>query len=714
MTMRKYTDPYAKREAEKYVNPIASREHILDYLKRRKRFVSRGEIAADLGLEAPDQKEALRRRLRAMERDGQIILTRRKGYGLPSKMQLIRGRVFGHKDGYGFLIPDDKTEKSGDLFLSARQMQLVFHGDRVLGRVISVDKRGRREAMIVEVLERNTHSIVGRFLPEDRLNLVVPVDTHMSQNILITEGVAEPGQLVVVAITAQPSWRKQALGKIIEVLGDATKPGVEIEVVIRNYGLPNHWPQAVESEVSHLSTELSASDLSERTDLRDLNFVTIDGEDAKDFDDAVVCIPTTNGWRLLVAIADVSHYVKPNTALDQEAQLRGNSVYFPSTVIPMLPEILSNELCSLKPNVDRLCMVCEMHLTTLGQVKRYQFYPAVIHSRARLTYQEVTDLLCDTKSKHHLLIYLRHLKRLYFKLHRTRVLRGAIDFETTETQIIFGPQHRIEKIVPSERTLAHRIIEECMLLANVSAAHFILKNKISSLFRVHEGPSADKLADLQTFLSELGLRLPIKKKPKPMDYAKMLQKIKDRPDAHLIQSVLLRSMSQAIYSPDNKGHFGLAFDAYTHFTSPIRRYPDLIVHRCLRAHLTDMKKNRLNQAALITLGQHCSMTERRADEASAEVINWLKCEFMQDHVGRVYTGLITHVTGFGLFVELKDIYVEGLLHITALPNDYYQFDVIHHRMRGERTGKVYRLGDLVEVRVARVDLEQQKIDFSLP
>jgi ribonuclease R len=714
MTMRKYTDPYAKREAEKYVNPIASRECILDYLKRRKRFVSRGEIAADFGLETPDQKEALRRRLRAMERDGQIVLTRRKGYGLPGKMQLIRGRVFGHKDGYGFLIPDDKTEKTGDLFLNARQMQLVFHGDRVLGRVISVDKRGRREAMIVEVLERNTHSIVGRFSPEDHLNLVIPVDTHMSQSILITEGVAEPGQLVVVEITAQPSLRKQALGKIIEILGDATKPGVEVEVVIRNYGLPNHWPDAVESEVSHLCPELSASDLSGRTDLRDLNFVTIDGEDAKDFDDAVVCIPTTNGWRLLVAIADVSHYVKPNTALDREAQLRGNSVYFPSTVIPMLPEILSNELCSLKPNVDRLCMVCDMHLTSLGQVKRYQFYPAVMHSRARLTYREVTDLLADKKSKHDLLIYLRHLKRLYFKLHRARVQRGAIDFETTETQIIFGPQHRIEKIVPSERTLAHRIIEECMLLANVSAAHFILKNKIASLFRVHEGPSEEKLADLQTFLSELGLRLPIKKQPKPMDYAKILQKIKDRPDAHLIQSVLLRSMSQAIYSPDNKGHFGLAFDAYTHFTSPIRRYPDLIVHRCLRMHLTNTKENRLNQAALITLGQHCSMTERRADEASAEVINWLKCEFMQDHVGRVYTGLITHVTGFGLFVELKDIYVEGLLHITALPNDYYQFDVIRHRMRGERTGKIYRLGDLVEVCVARVDLEQQKIDFSLP
>lgn len=712
-------DPFAKREAEKYNNPIPSREYILDYLKKCGHLVKREELFQALRLsDDPEQQEALRRRLRAMERDGQIVLTRRDGYGLPDKMNLLRGRIIGHKDGFGFLVPDDGSD---DLYLSARQMQCVFHGDRALARVIGTDKRNRREGVIAEVLERNTPSLVGRFFSEKGVDFVVPSNTRIAQDILLSQEEqvkAKEGQIVVVQIVSYPSFRKQAIGQITEILGDHMAPGLEIEVAIRNYNIPHTWPDAVQAEMMSFEKGFVPSDENDRKDLRSLPFVTIDGADAKDFDDAVYCERQKKQWRLVVAIADVSHYVNSRSELDKEAQARGNSVYFPNTVVPMLPEILSNELCSLKPKVNRLCMACDMLISSKGELKRFEFYPAIIHSQARLIYNDVATWLSNKKcppAYNAILPYLQDLHALYQLLRESREKRGAIDFETTETRVIFGPNRKIKQIVPTERTIAHRIIEECMLLANVSAAHFLIKAKIPTLFRVHAAPAAEKLADLKSFLAELGLRLPGGKIPKPADYSVFLKSITNRPDAHLIQTVLLRSLSQAVYSPDNIGHFGLAFDAYAHFTSPIRRFPDLVVHRAIR-HVLAKRKPKKFTYDLVTisrLGEHCSTTERRADEATREVLDWLKCEFMRDRVGETFEGLITNVTGFGLFVELKNIYVEGLVHVTALHNDYYQFDAKRHRLRGERTGICYRLGDSVRVKVGRVDLDQRKIDFEL-
>jgi len=723
---KKITDPHAEREAQKYDNPIPSREYILNYLKDCGHLMRREELAEALGITDPEQLEALRRRLRAMERDGQIVLTRRKGYGLPTKMNLVRGRVIGHKDGFGFVTPDDGSD---DLFLSAREMQSVFHGDKVLIRVSGIDRRGRREASIVEILERNTQFVVGRYVIENGVSFVIPDNKRINQDILIPpgeQGVAQHGQIVVAEITTQPSLRKQPIGSIVEVLGEHMAPGMETEVAIRSYNIPHTWPVAVEDEITHLREEVLQQDKQERVDLRQLPLVTIDGEDAKDFDDAVYCeaqkgwgLRGKKGWRLFVAIADVSHYVKPNTALDQEALNRGNSVYFPGTVVPMLPELLSNGLCSLKPKVDRLCMVCEMSISARGDLTSYKFYPAVMHSQARLTYTEVAKFLDQPKScpKQYqaLLPHLQTLHELYKVLRKNREARGAIDFETTETKVVFGANRKIEQIVPTERNVAHRIIEECMLMANVCAAKYLLKQKLPSLFRIHEGPNADKLNDLRAFLGELGLRLPGGKEPKPGDYAALLKAIEKRPDAHLIQTVMLRSLSQAVYSPDNSGHFGLAFDAYAHFTSPIRRYPDLLVHRAIRHGLSKQKAKTFyyDQTMMGEFGSHCSITERRADEATRDTLDWLKCEFMRDRVGEEFDGIITSVTGFGLFVELQKIYVEGLVHVTALKNDYYQFDPKRHRMQGERTGVVYRLGDRIRVRVARVDLDSRQIDFEL-
>lgn len=715
---KRLIDPYAEREAGKYTNPIPSREYILDYLKKCGHLVKREELNQALALHDPDRQEALRRRLRAMERDGQIVLTRRAGYGLPDKMNLLRGRVIGHRDGFGFLVPDDGSD---DLYLSARQMQCVFHGDRVLARVIAVDRRNRREGVIAEVLERNTTTLVGRFFTEKGVAFVVPSNNRITQDILIgvdDQGAAKSGQIVVIEITSYPSFRQQAIGRVIEILGDHMAPGLEIEVAIRNYNLPYLWPDSVQEEIASLQDGGTPSDQDERVDLQHLPFVTIDGADAKDFDDAVYCEPQKKQWRLLVAIADVSHYVSPQSELDKEAQSRGNSVYFPMSVLPMLPEVLSNDLCSLKPKVNRYCMVCDMLISNKGELKRFKFYPAVIRSKARLIYNEVAAWLktnkCPSAVKS-LLPHLQNLHTLYQLLRQNREARGAIDFETTETQVIFGPNRKIKQIVPSLRTVAHRIIEECMLLANVSAAQLLQKAKLPMLFRVHAPPTEEKLADLRSFLAELGLRLPGKKAVTPNDYTTLLKVITDRPDAHLIQTVMLRSLSQALYSPTNIGHFGLAFTAYTHFTSPIRRYPDLLVHRAIRHVLAKRKTKQFDYdvAAIYRLGEHCSMTERRADEATREVLDWLKCEFMRDRVGEVFDGIITNVTGFGLFVELQTIYVEGLLHVTALSNDYYQFDANRHCLRGERTGIVYRLGDRLQVRVGRVDLDQRKIDFEL-
>lgn len=714
-------DPYQEREAQKYEKPIPSREYILNYLDECGRLMRRDDLIEALGLDTPEEQEGLRRRLRAMERDGQLIFTRRGGYGLAEKMDLVRGRVTGHKDGFGFVIPDDGSD---DLFLSPSQMRAVFDGDKVLVRVSGIDRKGRREAAIVEVLERNTQMVTGRFFEENGIAFVRPDNKRLTQDIFIPvdqHGTAQHGQIVVAEITAQPTARMQPIGRVVEVLGEHMAPGMEIEIAVRTYGLPHVWPQAVIDEIAGLQEEVAASDKKGRMDLRHLPFVTIDGEDAKDFDDAVYCEKKGGrNWKLYVAIADVSHYVRPNTALDAEALQRGNSVYFPGEVIPMLPEILSNGLCSLKPEVDRLCMVCEMTMSSAGKLKSYQFHEALMHSQARLTYTEVAGMLEDPKHPSikrykHLLPQLQNLHKLYEILRVNREARGAIDFETVETRVVFGPNRKIQQIVPTVRNVAHRIIEECMLMANVASASFVLKQKLPSLYRIHDGPKAEKLQDLRDFLGQLGLRLPGRKIPKPADYAELLHKIADRPDARLIQTVMLRSLSQAVYSPDNIGHFGLAFEAYAHFTSPIRRYPDLLLHRAIRHVLAKGKPKTFayDESAMASFGEHCSMTERRADEATRDVLDWLKCEFIKDRVGEEFAGIITNVTGFGIFVELKDIYVEGLVHVTALKNDYYHFDPLHRRLQGERTGNAYHLGDRVRVRVVRVDLDGRQIDFDL-
>jgi ribonuclease R len=742
-------DPEAAREAEKYENPIPSRELILQHLADRGSPANREQLLEEFGLTTEEQIEALRRRLRAMERDGQLIYTRRGTYAPVDKLDLVLGRISGHRDGFGFLIPDDGSD---DLFLSPAQMRLVFDGDRALARVTGLDRRGRREGGIVEVISRAHETIVGRYYEESGIGFVVADNPKIQQEVLVTPGRnagAKQGQFVEVKITHWPTPRFQPQGDVVEVVGNYMAPGMEIDVALRSYDIPHVWPEAVVKEAHKLKPEVEEKDKEKRVDMRHLPFVTIDGEDARDFDDAVYCEKNgsnwrlfSGGWKLYVAIADVSHYVKIDSALDAEAQVRGNSVYFPERVIPMLPEELSNGLCSLNPHVDRLAMVCEISISKTGKMTDYQFYEAVIHSHARLTYNKVSAMLEQPKTSEgkalrseykEVLPHLNQLYSLYQVLLAARHERGAIDFETQETRIIFGSGRKISEIRPTQRNDAHKLIEECMLAANVATAAFMQKHEIPALYRVHDGPPPERVEKLKAFLAELGLSLhrgKSKDGPTPKDYQLLLESIRERPDYHLIQTVMLRSLSQAVYSADNQGHFGLNYEAYAHFTSPIRRYPDLLIHRAIRSVIRSkretphvkregaaaMPKARIypyDEAALEQLGEQCSMSERRADEATRDVVNWLKCEFMKDRVGETFPGVITAVTGFGLFVELTDIYVEGLVHVTALPGDYYHFDPVHHRLAGERSGRSFRLGDSVAVKVMRVDLDERKIDFEI-
>ncbi|WP_079214033.1 ribonuclease R [Ventosimonas gracilis] len=742
-------DPEAAREAQNYANPIPSRELILKQLEERGAPASREQLQAEFGLSDDEQIEALRRRLRAMERDGQLVYTRRGTYAPVDKLDLVRGRVSGHRDGFGFLLTEDGSD---DLFLSPTQMRLVFDGDRVLARVAGFDRRGRREGAIAEIIERAHQTLIGRYFEEGGIGFVLPDHPKVQQEVLVTpgrNGGAQIGQFVEIRITHWPTARFQAQGDIVEVMGDYMAPGMEIDVALRSHGIPHVWPDEVEQEARKLKAEVLEKDKLKRVDLRHLPFVTIDGEDARDFDDAVYCEKLPRSlkrlsarWRLYVAIADVSHYVPLGSALDEEAKARGNSVYFPGQVVPMLPEALSNGLCSLNPLVDRLALVCELQIDSKGQMQDYRFCEAVIHSKARLTYEQVSALLEHPKSaaavqlrKTHgeLVPHIKQLYALYQVLHEARGERGAIDFETQETRILFGEQRKISAILPVQRNQAHRLIEECMLAANVASARFMQELAIPSLYRVHDVPSSERLEKLRSFLGGLGLSLQTSKKtaePTPKDYQALLQRISGRADFHLIQTMLLRSLSQAHYSADNHGHFGLGYDAYTHFTSPIRRYPDLLVHRAIRSVIrsrretsrvlrvgaTSITKARIypyEQEALEVLGKQCSLTERRADEATRDVVNWLKCEFMQDRIGETFDGVISSVTGFGLFVELSGIYVEGLIHVTALPDDYYHFEPAHQSLSGERSGRSFRLGDSVQIRVMRVDLDERKMDFEL-
>jgi ribonuclease R len=731
---------------------IPSREEILGVFRDANGPLDSGALARALQVD-PESEGVLTRRLNAMERDGQLRANPAGQYALTDHSSFVSGRVSAHRDGFGFVIPD---EPGDDLFLPDKEMQKVLHGDRVLARVVGTDRRGRPEGTIVEVTERaNTH-IIGRLLQENGVWIVAPEDKRIAQDILVdgSPGKAKSGQVVSVELIEQPSRFRQPIGRVVEVLGELDDPGMEIEIAVRKFGVPHVFSPAALKQANKLPNEVLDGDLANRVDLRDVPLVTIDGEDARDFDDAVYCEPVkigrTKGYRLLVAIADVSHYVKPNDALDGDAIERSTSVYFPRRVIPMLPEKLSNGLCSLNPAVDRLCLVCDMVITAAGEVTAYQFYPAVMHSAARMTYNEVAAILGNTKGpeagrRPGIVPHLLNLNEVFRALLQQRQARGAIDFETTETYIVCNAMGKIEKIIPRTRNDAHRLIEECMLAANVCAADFLIRHDQPSTFRIHAVPTEEKLNQLRTFLKQVGLNLAGGNKPEARDYAALMQQIKERPDAILLQTMLLRSMQQAVYSPDNVGHFGLAYEHYAHFTSPIRRYPDLLTHRAIKAVLLGKKyepvgvdlsklnstvsnatrkqqakdkaagtqKNPKDMTIWDALGVHCSANERRADEASRDVENWLKCYYMKDRLGESFTGVISGVTPFGIFVQLDELFVEGLVHVTGLGQDYFEYDEARHELRGKNSGQVYGLTGQVTVQVARVDLEARKIDLVL-
>ncbi|MBK8400132.1 ribonuclease R [Propionivibrio sp.] len=708
------SDPFFDREVAKYDHPLPSREYVLQVVEGQGTPVSFEALCTLLDIDA-QEGEMFQRRLAAMEREAQLMRNRKGAYIVPERASLIAGRIEGHADGYGFLVPDDGSD---DLYLDAKQMSKVLHRDRALVRAVGLDRRGRREGAIVEVLERANSRVVGRVLVEHGITVVVPENRRISQDILVApekKSKAKAGQVVIVEIIEQPNRHAQPIGRIVEVLGNYADPGMEIEIALRKHDMPFEFSPKVLEETKALPDKVRKSEWAGRKDLRDLALVTIDGETARDFDDAVFAEKKGRGWRLVVAIADVSHYVRPGMALDREAMERGNSVYFPRRVIPMLPEKLSNGLCSLNPDVERLAMVCDMDINSRGEIKEFTFYPAVFLSRARLTYDQVWSWLsaaAEPQNDAHRALQprLQALYSLYHILLKARHKRGAIDFETIETMMLFNAQGKIDNIVPVFRNDAHRLIEECMLAANVCASAFLEQHKQPCLYRVHEGPTPEKLEGLRDFLKEFGLGLPGGDNPTAKDYGVLLEKIKPRPDAQLLQTVMLRSLRQAMYSPDNVGHFGLSYEHYTHFTSPIRRYPDLLVHRSIKAVLDG---TRYMPGKWDDIGLHCSMTERRADEASRDVNNWLKCYYMRDRIGEEFAGTIASVVPFGVFVALDSVYVEGLVHVSELGEDYFKYDNVKHLMLGERSGQRFRLGDRLQVRLVRADLETGRIDFVL-
>ncbi|WP_440886909.1 ribonuclease R [Vibrio sp. WZ-1] len=725
-------DPFADRESKNYENPIPSREFILEFLEEAGVPMNRNDLFEALKLEGEEQYEGLRRRLRAMERDGQLVFTRRQCYALPEKLEMVKGYVIGHKDGHGWVRPEGSVGKDNDIVLPHHQMKHIIHGDYVLVQPTDNSKRGRREGRLVRVLEERNTQIVGRFFLEYGYSYVVPDDSRISQDILIPnehKAGARMGNVVVIEITDRGSRSRGMMGKVVEVLGENMAPGMETQIAIRTHQIPHDWPAAVDKQIENLGEEVPEEAKEGRVDLRDLPLVTIDGEDARDFDDAVYCEKKkSGGWRLWVAIADVSYYVRTDSALDKEAINRGNSVYFPSQVVPMLPEVLSNGLCSLNPQVDRLCMVCEMTISDTGKLSGHKHYEAVMNSHARLTYNKVGAILEgdeELRLRYHAVVpHLEELHAMYKVLKEARDNRGAIEFETVEAKFIFNADRKIESIEPVIRNDAHKIIEECMILANIASASYVEKAKEPALYRVHESPGELRLQGFRDFLSELGLDLKGGLEPSPTDYADLVKQIAERQDKELIQTMLLRSMKQAVYNADNAGHFGLALKRYAHFTSPIRRYPDLLLHRAIK-YLIAKEEGRNQDRWTPTGGYHysfddmdfygeqCSMTERRADDATREVADWLKCEYMQDHVGDELDGVIANVTSFGFFVRLTELHIDGLVHISTLANDYYQFDPIGQRLIGESFGNIYRLGDAVKVKVLAVNLNDKQIDFEL-
>ncbi|MDN5862176.1 MAG: ribonuclease R [Salinisphaera sp.] len=707
-------DPEFTRERERYQHPVPSRRLILADLEAAGQPLSRAALLRQYALRRDDEKAAFEHRLGAMLRDGQLVENRKGALGPIQRMDLVRGRVQGHRDGFGFLIPE--AGGAEDVFLNPRQMRLLMHGDRATVRIVGRDRRGKPEGRVVDVLERANTRVVGRFVREHGVSQVVPDNPRIQQDILVPEDRregAEHGQIVTVELLDAPGKRSQPVGAVVEVLGEHLAPGMEIDIAVRAHGIPFEWPGAALEQANAIGDTVPRRHYRNREDLRDLPLVTIDGDDARDFDDAVCCRATASGWKLWVAIADVSAYVPVDSPLDREAHNRGTSVYFPERVVPMLPESLSNGLCSLNPEVDRLCLVCEMRINRSGEIGGARFYPAVMRSHARLTYDAVAGMLDGSADAAGLAPQIKALDEVYQALAQARSRRGAIDFESTETRIVFDEQRKIERIEARGRNPAHRLIEECMIAANVAAARFLDRRRMPFLYRVHAGPSADGLQELREFLAECGLSLGGGAAPQAQDYARLLAQTAKRDDRRLIQTVLLRSLARAVYSPDNEGHFGLALGHYAHFTSPIRRYPDLLVHRAIKHALAGGKAGDFayDHGDMTELGGLTSAAETRADEATRDVDDWLKCEYLRDHIGEQWNGTITGVTAFGLFVELDDIFASGLVHVSSLANDYYHFDPRGHCLRGERSGIVHRLADRMRVKVARVDLDERKLDF---
>lgn len=728
-TSGRFVDPHAQREAQRYDQPIASREAILGFLEAAEGPQTAEEIAGPLGLQAPDRFEALSKRLGAMVRDGQLVQNRRGGFAPVQHTALIAGTVIANPDGFGFLRPD--AGGGDDLFLPPYEMRKVMHGDRALANVTGIDRRGRREGSIARVLERGVTRLIGRFGFEVGIAYVAPDDKRIQRNVQIPQdatGGARDGQLVVVELTQAPDARRPPIGKVIAVLGDSLTPSLVVEAAIHGHNLPHEFPQEVLDEATAVPPVIEPAMIGDRVNLRDMPLVTIDGADAKDFDDAVYCesnrqglrMKNRSGYRLVVAIADVSHYVRPGTPLDDEAQKRATSVYFPGFVVPMLPETLSNGICSLNPKVDRMCFVCDMQVNSEGEVTQSKFYEAVMRSHARLTYDQVWKAVGEGDAEARqsigaLLPQVERLHELYGLLAKAREKRGAIEFETSEVRFELDNRGEVTQAGMLQRNDAHKLIEECMIAANVEAARFLLGARIPAPYRVHDRPPESKYADLLEFLKEFKLSLPPWGKVQPRDFTQLLKKIRERPDVALLESVVLRSQSLAVYSPDNAGHFGLALEAYAHFTSPIRRYPDLLVHRAIKYALTKGKPEKFlySEHEMAALSLQCSERARRADEAEREVDERYRAAWMEQHVGGQFDGVISGVTSFGLFVELDQSKVNGLVHVTQLPHDYYHFDPLRKTLSGERRGMSFRLGDRVRIIVLKASLEERKIDFRL-
>lgn len=707
--------------ASHYEALIPSREYLLKWFHTQVEQVSLQHIQDTFELDAAAM-DGVQRRLRAMCRDGQLESHRDDRYSVLDDEDLIQGRVQAHPEGFGFLVPDDKNHD--DLFLHNKQMRRVFHGDKVKASIRGYDQRGRLEGTIVEVLQRNTHSIVGH-IEWDELGHYVCVPNHprIRHEIIIApedHGNAHEGDLVEVEIVNQPSKSADPTGRVKDVMGDEFDPGMEIEIAVRNFDVPFRWPDAVNKQAAKIPSTVPTKAKKNRLDLRDTPLVTIDGADARDFDDAVYCERDGKGWRLLVAIADVAEYVKPGEALDDEAYNRGTSVYFPSRVISMLPEVLSNGLCSLNPKVDRLCMVCEMWIDEQGHVQKSEFHEAVMRSHQRFTYDIVAQIVVDRDDKlrqefDSLVPHLDELYSLYHALRHRRESRGALDFDTRETSVLFNRELKVDRIVPVTRNDAHKLIEECMISANVEAAKFLDKHSVQGLFRNHPDPSPERINNLRTTVKATGLKMGGGEAPEPLDLQLFVSSLGERPDKMMLQMLVLRSMAQAQYEPARTGHYGLALEHYAHFTSPIRRYPDLLTHRAIKHILRggNGENYYYSESQMGEFGEHCCMTERRADDASRDVLAWLKCEYMRDRVGEILPGTVSGVTGFGMFVELSDIFIEGLVHISELGRDYFNYDEKRVELVGERSGKTYRLGDQLTVKIAAVNLDERKIDFAL-